>query len=681
MHAVAQLDKEQGDAALVEAAIEMIAENAEDEEIDYTTLFDDLIFLLNRPINLNNCTKDDLSSLPILNEIQINNLLAHIEDNGKFITIYELQSIDGFDLKTINNILPFVKVTRDYEALNVNLKEVLKNGKHELFLRSQLILEEQKGFSPIDSADLAANPNSRYLGSKPKFYTRYRFKYGRNISIGFTGEKDAGEEFFNGSQEEGYDYMSAHAFAKDLGVVKRLAIGDYQVQLGQGLTMWSGLAFGKSAQVMNIKKTAQVIKPYTSVDENLFMRGAAATIAIKKLEFTGFYSKKKIDANISVADTSSQEVIEVTSFQQTGFHATPGELEDKNAIDEAVWGGNIAYKSRKFSTSVSVARAVYSANLNRSLQEYSQFDFSSDENYNYGLDYSYVFKNVNLFGEVSRSQNGGMAYINGVIVSLDPRLSVSVFHRHYDRNFQNLFSNAIGESSRNVNENGLYVGATSKINRRWTLSAYYDVFQFPWLRYRTDAPSIGSEWLAQLNYRPSRKVEMYLRARRELKDENATGITEGINYLVDRRRTYLRYHTSFSINDAVKLKSRVEVSEYVLGENAPEKGFLVYQDVSYKMTALPLALSFRFAMFETDTYNARMYVYETDVLYAFSIPAYYYRGTRMYIMARVKLLKRMDIWLRYAQTYYDDRSVISSGLPEIQGNTKSEVKAQLRIKF
>ena len=681
MHAVAQLDKGQGDAALVEAAIEMIAENAEDEEIDYTTLFDDLIFLLNRPINLNNCTKDDLSSLVLLNEIQINNLLAHIEDNGKLITIYELQAIDGFDLKTINNILPFVKVNRDFEALNVNLKEVLKNGKHELFLRSQLILEEQKGFSPIDSADLAANPNSRYLGSKPKFYTRYRFKYGRNISIGFTGEKDAGEEFFNGSQEQGYDYVSAHAFAKDLGVVKRLAIGDYQVQLGQGLTMWSGLAFGKSAQVMNIKKTAQVIKPYTSVDENLFMRGAAATIAIKKLEFTGFYSKKKIDANISVADTSSQEVIEVTSFQQTGFHATPGELEDKNAIDEAVWGGNIAYKSRKFSTSVSVARAVYSANLNRNLQEYSQFDFSSDENYNYGLDYSYVFKNVNLFGEVSRSQNGGMAYINGVIVSLDPRLSVSVFHRHYDRNFQNLFSNAIGESSRNVNENGLYVGATSKINRRWTLSAYYDVFQFPWLRYRTDAPSIGSEWLAQLNYRPSRKVEMYLRARRELKDENATGITEGINYLVDRRRTYLRYHTSFSLNDAVKLKSRVEVSEYVLGENAPEKGFLVYQDVSYKMTALPLALSFRFAMFETDTYNARMYVYETDVLYAFSIPAYYYRGTRMYIMARVKLLKRMDIWLRYAQTYYDDRSVISSGLPEIQGNTKSEVKAQLRIKF
>jgi hypothetical protein len=174
---------------------------------------------------------------------------------------------------------------------------------------------------------------------------------------------------------------------------------------------------------------------------------------------------------------------------------------------------------------------------------------------------------------------------------------------------------------------------------------------------------------------------MYWRARRELKGENASGVTEGINYLAERQRTYLRYHTSFNVSDAVKLKSRVEVSEYVLGANDPEKGFLVYQDVSYKMSELPFTLSCRFALFETDTYNARIYAYESDVLYAFSVPAYYYRGARTYLMAKIKLLKNIDIWLRYAQTYYDDRSVVSSGLFEIQGSTKSEVKAQIRVKF
>ena len=680
-HAIAQNGKEQSDASIIEATIEMIAENAEDEDIDYTTLFDELNYLISHPINLNNCTSEDLSGLMLLNEIQINSLLSHIDVNGKLIAIYELQSISGFDLQTIINILPFVRVKRDFETLSITPKEVFKNGKHELFLRTQVLLEDQKGFLPIDSADLAASPNSRYVGSKPKVYTRYRFKYGRNISIGFTGEKDAGEEFFSGSQEQGYDYLSGHIFARDLGVVKRLAIGDFQVQLGQGLTMWSGLAFGKSADVMNIKKSAQIIRPYTSVDENAFLRGAATTIAIKNFEVTAFFSKKKIDANISVADTNSQEVIEVTSFQQSGTHATPGELEDKDAIDETLFGGNIAYKTRRLKIGATVSSSAYSANLNRNLAEYSQFDFSSDANLNFGADYSYIFKNVNVFGEVSRSKNGGMAYLNGAIISLDSRLSLSIFHRHYDRNFQNLFSNAIGESSRNVNEDGWYIGAVSRINRRWTLSAYYDVFEFPWLRFRTDAPSIGSEWLVQLNYKPSKKIEMYIRGRREIKQENETGISEGIDYLVNRKRTYLRYHVSYKVSDELRLKSRLEVSEFILGDREPEKGFLVYQDVSYKMSQAPVTFSFRFAMFETDTYNARIYAYETDVLYAFSIPAYFYRGTRMYFMTRVKLMKRVDLWVRYAQTYFDNRSVISSGLTEIQGNTKSEVKAQLRIKF
>jgi len=678
---LAQIDKEQSDAAIIEATIEIIAENAEDEDIDFTTLFDELNFLIGHPINLNNCTGEDLSVLMMLNEIQINSLLSHIEMNGKFIAIYELQSISGFDLQTIANILPFVKVKRDFETMSITPKEVLKNGKHELFLRTQFLVEDQKGFLPIDSADLAASPNSRYLGSKPKIYTRYRFKYGRNISIGLTGEKDIGEEFFSGSQKQGYDYLSGHLFAKDLGVVKRLAIGDFQVQLGQGLTMWSGLAFGKSADVMNIKKSAQIIRPYTSVDENAFLRGAATTIAIKNFEVTTFFSKKKIDANISVSDTSSQEVIEVTSFQQSGSHATRSELEDKDAIGETIFGGNISYKTRRFRIGATVTNSEYSANLNRSLSEYSQFEFSSDANLNIGADYSFIFKNVNVFGEVSRSKNGGMAYLNGAIISLDPRLALSIFHRHFERDFQNLFSNAIGESSRNVNEKGWYLGAISRINRRWTLSAYYDVFEFPWLRFKTDAPSIGSEWLVQLNYKPSRTIEMYIRGRREVKQENAKDESEGIDYLVNRKRTYLRYHASYKVSDALRLKSRLEVSEFILGDGEREKGFLVYQDVSYKMEQAPVTFSFRFAMFETDTYNARIYAYETDVLYAFSIPAYFFRGTRMYVMARVKLLKRVDLWIRYSQTYFDDRSVISSGVTEIQGNTKSEVKAQLRIKF
>ena len=266
---------------------------------------------------------------------------------------------------------------------------------------------------------------------------------------------------------------------RNFGFLKQLAIGDYQVQIGQGLNFWSGLAFGKSADVINIKKSGQVILPYTSVDENLFMRGGAVTLGIKNFEATGFYSKKKIDANISITDTIKDEVLEVTSFQQTGYHSTPAEIQDKDAIDEMIIGGHFAYKSRGMNLGFTASQSAYSALLNRSLQTYSQFEFSNNKNINIGADYNFIYRNINFFGEFAGSKNGGMAYLNGAVISLDPRLSVSILQRNYERGFQNLFSNALGEGSKNTNEKGWYFGAASSINSKWAVSGYFDVFTFP----------------------------------------------------------------------------------------------------------------------------------------------------------------------------------------------------------
>ena len=671
----------QDEVELIEDMIETISEDAEDEDIDYTTLFDDLSNLYQNPINLNNSTKEQLEQLYLLDEILINNLYDNIEKNGKLITIYELQSIDGFDLDIILKILPFVKITKYVDAPNVSVKEVLKNGKHSLFIRYQQVLEEQEGFLPIDDSTYNAKPNSRYLGSKPKLYTRYRFKYNNKISWGITAEKDAGEEFLKGSQPNGYDFYSAHFSLKDFGRLKRFVIGDYHVQLGQGLTFWSGLAFGKSSDVMNIKKNAPILRPYTSVDENLFMRGVGTTIGLDKFEITAFYSQKKIDANISLQDTITDKTLEVTSFQQTGFHSTPSELIDKDAIDEMIYGTNLAYKTRKLNIGVSAVSSTYSAQLNRSLQIYNQFEFSDNNNLNLGVDYNFIYQNFNFFGEASMSKNGGIAYLNGLAASLDPRLSFSLLHRNYQRNYQGLMSVAFGENSKNANEQGIYLGIEAKPIRKWTLLAYYDVFKFPWLSYRADAPSHGNELLVQTVYKPSKVLEMYIRYRREMKQQNTAEDINYIDYLVDRDRQYLRFNLKCKISKSFSLRNRVELSKYQLGNEEAENGYLIVQDITYKSLKSPVSVSFRYALFDTDSYDSRIYSYENDVLYAYSIPAYYYKGTRFYLLLRYKIIKGVDLWVKYSQTYYDDRNVILSSLDEIQGNTKTEIKAQVRFIF
>ncbi|MES2591764.1 MAG: helix-hairpin-helix domain-containing protein [Bacteroidota bacterium] len=680
----------------IQQQLEYIAESSENEDADYTNLLEGLTYYKEHPINLNRASKEELQQLTFLNDIQINYLLSHIEKNGKLITIYELQGINGFDLQAIKKILPYVRVTDNFNSANFSIDEMFRSGQHVVMLRYAQTLEKQSGFSLLDSAGILKSPNSRYIGSPERLYARYRFTYGTNVSWGVTAEKDQGELLFknqqnykydwyekllNGKQRNGFDFYSAHFFLKNIRFFKAIAIGDYQATFGQGLTAWSGLAFGKSADIMSGKKSAAGIRPYTSVDENRFLRGAAATVGFKSIEATLFYSRKKIDANVS--DTlGNGETAAISSLQETGYHSAAGEIADKDAIVQTILGSNISYNGRKLSIGFTAISYQLDKNFNRALSYYNQFEFSSIQNVNAGVDYNYVFRNFNFFGEAAISKNGGKAFLNGMLVSLDPRLSFTLLHRNYDRNYQNLLSNGFAENTTAANEKGTYIGITAKPTNTITLTGYCDRFEFQWLRYQVNAPSNGSDYVAQLNYTPSKKTDMYFRIRERNKQKNTTEADAIIDYLVPVEQTNYRFNISYNILPSVKLKNRVELIDYKLDNNKTQKGYLAYQDVTYNKVGSPLSVTLRYSLFQTDSYDSRIYAYESDMPGAYSILSNYDRGSRFYIMLDYNLTRKIEIWVRYAQTYYDNKRVISEGaLTEIQGNTKSEIKAQLRFKF
>jgi hypothetical protein len=677
-------NKEDEKNTIIEKRVEYLIEDAEESDADYTTIFDQLSYFYDHPLNLNRANLNDLEELGLLTSIQINNLLSHIEENGKLMTLEELQTVEGFDVEIIKLLLPFVKVSTDVDVAQLSFKELIKNGENQLFVRYVTVLEQKEGFSPTTDSALAASPNSRYKGDEMKLYTRYRYKYGNHLSIGFTAEKDAGEEFFTGTQSKGFDFYSAHFFIKNQGKIKQLALGDYQAQFGQGLTYWSGIAFGKSADIMLIKRSAIGLKPYTSVDENRFLRGGGIALQFGKIEATAFYSYNNVDANIELADSTTQEneVLSVTSVQQTGLHRTFNEIEDKDAITQQQMGGHIAYKTRRLNIGVTGIHSQLNSDFNPTLATYSQFRNDDNLQTNLGLDYNWIYKNFNFFGEFSKSLDAGNAFVSGALITLDPKLSLAVLYRDYQRNFQPISSAGLGEASTNENEKGMYMGFIAKPIKKFRLSAYYDQFTFPWLKYQINAPSGGYQYLAQLTYKPSKKMEMYVRIRERDKLENtAVDLTEGIDYLVHEKQTNYRYNLTYKISESFKLKSRVELINYDKEESPYETGYLIYQDIIYKPMSSPFSFSFRYGIFDTDSYNSRIYAYENDVLYMFSIPAYYNRGTRTYLTIRYKVIKGIDIWLRYGLTYYDNIDVISSGLEEIQSNHKQEIKAQIRFKF
>lgn len=681
IHIISFGQNENMNSLFIEELIEEISENSEDE-IDFTSLFEDLNYFMENPIDLNNTDYETLSKLHLLSEFQIKSLLHYCEKDGPMMSIYELQLVMGYSKALIFKLLPFVTVVAKQETQKFSLKKAIKYGNNQVFLRTGRILEHQQGFSPISDSALAASPNSRYLGNEWKNYFRYRYYYKNKLFFGLTAEKDAGEEFFQGTQKNGFDYYSAHLQINDMGIVKTLCIGDFQAQFGQGLTMWSGMSFGKSSNILSVNKKASGIRRYTSANENQFLRGGGTTLRYKDFDLSFFVSKKKIDANITSLDTINEEVLEISSFQITGLHTTPNELADKNAIGEFIYGANLDFSKKFYKIGGSFVAYEFDTKREESTDAYKQFIFNGLSNFNTGMHYQVFFRNINMFGEFAYSENGGIAYINGMVINLHSQLSFVMLHRKYSKDYQGLYSNGFSENTQTYNEEGLYMGLVLSPVKYWKISAYYDTYSFPWIKYRVNAPSSGDDYFVQFDYTPSRKLSMYWKVKQETKPQNETiGDMTYIVELDDITMTKFRYHIAYPVSRVLEFRNRIELVNYTKENSTSENGYMIYHDIVYKPLSYPLALSVRYAIFDTEGWNSRIYAFESDVLYAFSIPAYYAKGTRFYVNVRYSPSSKIDIYIKYSRTYFSNINTIGSGLTLIEGNTRSEIRAQVRLRF
>ncbi len=662
------------DKEAIDNLIEEIAESS-DEELDYTQLYEDLYYYAQNPLNLNTATREDLEKIQFLNDFQIEDILEYQRTAGEMQSIYELQLLESFSDEDIKHILPFVTVAPKSEKSIPDLKEVINYGRSNLFLRTQFLLQQQKGYT--DSVDI----DKRYRGNRMKYYTRYQFQYKQKIKFGFTAEKDPGEAFFRDYEKQGFDFYSAHLEAKNIGLFKVVTLGDYQVRFGQGLIAWTGLSQSKSSYVMSIRKKYDGLRKYSSTDENKFMRGAGATIKLGEVSLTGFASYKFIDGNIDLTDTLTNEAQSVTSFQITGMHRNIGELQDKHSVSEFIYGGNATWRHKFFRLGASYIQYFFGTELNKNLKPYNQFDFQGDKGLNASIDYQLNYKNLYFFGEEAISRTGGYALLNSVQMRLAPQFSLALLQRHYTKDYQAYYAAGFGEQSKTTNENGMYFGAEMHPVRKLTVSAYFDTYQFPWMKFRTYAPSQGVDFFTEADYSVNRYVNIYVRYKQEQKYQNSSFDYTGVVPIVPTEKKQLRFHVNYQLARNLILKNRFEFAQYQTSETDTENGWMIFQDVNYQFSTLPLKINARIAFFDAP-YNARIYAYENDILYGYSIPAYSGQGIRTYLTLKYTVIKDfIDIWLRYANFSYADRDVIGSSYDEIQGSNKSEVKFQVRIKF
>ncbi len=642
------------------------------------------------PVNLNTADADELNQLRILTGLQIANLVAYRNIFGKFISIYELQAVPAWDINTIRELLPFITTTTPVSLAEETGKR-FRDGEHSLLLRVSQIPERSGGFDK-------STPGTKYIGSPQKILFRYGYAYKNLLQFGLVGDKDAGEQFLKGSQKMGFDFYSFHFFARKIGIIQSLALGDFLVNMGQGLIQWQGLAFKKTVEVMGIKRQSAVLRPYSSAGEFYFHRGAGITIRKARppavggrvgrgrFEITAFASFRKLSANF-VADTVNNKDF-ISSFLTSGYHRTSSENADRNNLAQTAFGGNIIYRSNQWHIGVNGIYYNFSLPVQKRDEPYNLYAISGKNWYNFSVDYSYTHKNLHVFGEAAADKNFNKAFINGLLLSVDPGVDISFVQRTISAAYQSINGNAFTENTYPTNENGFYAAVSIRPAIGWRIDAYGDIYKFPWLKYLVDAPGHGRDFLTQVTYTPNKQLEVYTRFRNETKQSNqpdplqgGAGVDSVTNFLISIPRQNWRTQLSYKVNTAITLRSRVELLWYDYKRANTEKGFLGFFDLLYKPMLTPYTAVLRLQYFETDSYDSRIYAYENDVLYTYSIPAFYDKGFRYYLTLNYDIGKRISLWLRWTQTIYRDKASVGTGPDEINGNKRSEIKLQARLLF
>jgi hypothetical protein len=626
---------------------------------DYLQQLDDY---RHRPLSVNAANAEELAQLHLLTDLQIGQLLSYRKLAGLLVDIYELQAVPGWDVETIEKTMPYLTV-----AVPVSITERLASrfrGNQTLLLRTGRVFQRSKGYA-LDSGN-------RYLGNRDHLLLSYKYQFKNLLYFGMTADKDPGEQFFRDAQSKGFDFYSAHFFLRNLGLIKALALGDYTINIGQGLANWQSDGFGKSGAVLSIVKRAPVLAPYRAAGETGFNRGIGITLARRRMEASFFGSYKKVSGSVDPVDGS------FGSLQTSGYYRTPKEIANRYGIGQWSWGGQLSYVADLVQVSASYTGGWLSLPWQKQDEPYNNFAFSGRKLLNASFAYSYTQKNRHWFGELATDRQGNSAILSGLLVSVDPKVDLSFLYRRMGTAYEGIEGSAVTESSIPSNERGFYTGLDFRPTSGWQLSAYVDLYRFPWLRYRVNAPSGGRDYLVQLNYQPEKRWSLNLRYRSKYQSINDSG-EEMLAFPVGRVSQNIRIHLANRLGPYLSMKTRLEIVWLKNGDKK-EEGFLLYAEASCRPVSW-FSADLRLQYVETGSYDTRIYAYESDVLYSFSIPAFFGKTYRYYLNINVDAGRRLSLAARLAESVYPGAESIGSGLDVLAGNRRTDIKLQAVYHF
>ena len=445
-----------------------------------------------------------------------------------------------------------------------------------------------------------------------------------------------------------------------------LVAGNFQASFGQGLVLAPVFHAGKSMYVTSIGQQREGLRYYSSVDGQ-GLHGAGATLRWKwnkttRLDVSALYSMRRandstwhhlLGANLTLRHKKLQvELTAIENLWSDSIHPYTNAKYNRHYFrgrNQAVIGASFRYNHGWFDAFGEIATAQNKENL-------STFNF-----------------------QLSTRDKWGLGVLVGSRFYPASGISLIALYRYYSPYFDNALGYAFSETSRLGDENGGYLGFDITRLRNWRFIGYGDIFYFSGYKYGLgDATrTLGYDAMAEAQYHSNQKSEiknqkywLALRLRAKQKGEQAT---YSARFLFDWQRNGWSLRTTADFNH----------SPITNNQSPLPYGVSIAQDIAYDFQSpmsniqCPLSLRLRVQAFDARDWANRIYIYEHDVLYAFSIPAVYGLGGRAYLCLRWQIIPQLALYFRASETVYARKWAADHSRPL----TRTDLHLLLRATF
>lgn len=585
-----------------------------ENSLEFLELLD---YLQKHPLDINTATKEQMETIPFFNPSIVKKIVHERTRRGPFRNVQDFQYRLALHENEIERIAPYIRFSRISDLEMDNRMHIVQ----ELPLPEGIY-------------------SGKYKGPWYKSTFRMEWNYANRIAAGLLIQKDPGEPQWN---DHTVGFLQANLF-KNQNTDFSIVLGNFLMEIGQGLVLWGPYGLFKGSDpIAFVKKRNRGIKGYISSDESKALQGSAFCVKIRNMEFTGFFSCRRLDASIQPNGT-------VSGLETSGFHRTQSEIEKSNTLQEILFGTRGTFSFSKGRFGMTMWRGKYDHPFLPLDQERNRFGFRGKSNQLIGIDWDFHLGPCNWFGEMARSLSKGMAWMGGGIVSLKA-YEFAFLIRHYDPLFHNHRANGFG-SSIPENETGGYIGARLRIAKTTDFLFYFDLYRRPWRTYFFPLPTSGIETFAGFQSQWTKEWSTYWGVKIQEKEmRNLENSPPFVFY------TRTRYQCELHVKPTPYFRVRSGVEGTALKypkfpKEEPfknEKGILMFEDLQWQFKP-KWEFGFRWSTFDTDSYESRLYVFEYDFPSVYTLLPCYKKGERFSIRFHWKINSHWNASCKYALT-------------------------------